>query len=297
MVREMKSFAKGKTFKIEDANQRYALAFGWGNTFLNWMSTGGVVTVTEFEPCAPHALGAFDLAGEALYSRGVVQPTIGAPGGQFVLGGNPIARPEYYREDSCMLSLFMEWGADRLKTHRDHLNHEGLYKLATGKELVEGAPAGVTLREAEKWLALWRLSGRAIDQSGKLVWSYDPPSRNNRVVGGTVWRLLIHNKHVWLCNVDPKSFDKIYGGAEVVPPKPVISPDISKTLSDKWKRPPEPTGELLEIVTDAKSVLALPARTLKSWRWSCGRPDMNPVISGLIWVTSKASPFVLANAL
>jgi len=45
-----------------------------------------------------------------------------------------------------MLSLFMEWGADRLKAHRQHLNHEGLYKLATGKELIEGAPAGVTLQ-------------------------------------------------------------------------------------------------------------------------------------------------------
>jgi len=107
-VREMTRFAKGETFKIEEANLRYADAFGWGATFWNWLSTGGVVTVTEFEPCEAHELGAFDIAGEALYARGVVQPTIGAPGGQFVLGGNPIARPEYYREDSCMLSLFME---------------------------------------------------------------------------------------------------------------------------------------------------------------------------------------------
>jgi hypothetical protein len=92
------------------------------------------------------------------------------------------------------------------------LNHKALYKLATGKDLVDGHP-DVTIREAEKWLELWRLAGRSIDQSGNLVWSYEPKSRNRSIKGGSVWRLLIHNQHVWLCDVATKEFDQHYGGS------------------------------------------------------------------------------------
>ena len=69
-----------------------------------------------------------------------------------------------------MLNLFLEWvhdkkGKSRLKTHREKLNHAELYKLATGKGLKDGQPGAVTLHEAEAWLKLWRLAGRAINQA------------------------------------------------------------------------------------------------------------------------------------
>ena len=97
-----------------------------------------------------------------------------------------------------MVSLFLETFNDRLKTHREDLTLEGLYKMATGELLAEGQPAGVSLREAEKWLDHWRLSGRAINARGELVWQYDPPSTSKKITGGAVWRLLIHDEHVWL---------------------------------------------------------------------------------------------------
>ena len=74
------------------------------------------------------------------------------------------------------------------------------HRIATGEPLVEGQPAGVSLREAEKWLAHWRLSGRAINARGELVWEYDPSSTSKKVAGGSVWHLLIHDEHVWLCD-------------------------------------------------------------------------------------------------
>ena len=125
-------------------------------------------------------------------------------------------------------------------------------------ELVDGEPAGVSLREAEKWLETWKVSGRAINKAGELVWSYDPPHRDTRVVGGAVWRLMVHDEHVWLCNTNTKEFDQKYGGKDVVHTIVDNSPDISKRVSEKWRRAPPPTGQSLEIVTDVQSVLATP---------------------------------------
>ena len=67
---------------------------------------------------------------------------------------------------------------------------------------------------------------------------------------------MIHNQHVWLCDVAKKEFDQHYGGAEVVPRDRTISPDLSKIVSNKWRHAVEPSGELIEIVTDTESVLA-----------------------------------------
>ena len=146
----------------------------------------------------------------------------------------------------------------RIKSHRELLTHESLYHMATGLELKEGEPAGITLREAERWLEKWCLSGRAIDHEGNLVWSYDPKVRTKRTVGGSVLRLLVHNDHVWLCNANIKEFNAKYGGKEPTPPKIENTPDIPKKVSENWCRAPKPTGALLEIVTNAESVIALP---------------------------------------
>ena len=153
-----------------------ATAFGWGETHENFSSLVVKMTVTAFDKARAHAAGTWDAANVKLTRRGRVQPTLGCPAGRFTKAGCEIARDEFYRDDSCMLSLFLEAFADRLKTHRGDLTLEGLYHMATGNPLFEGQPAGVTLREAEKWLAHWRLSGRAINARGELVWEYDPGS-------------------------------------------------------------------------------------------------------------------------
>ena len=69
-------------------------------------------------------------------------------------GGDEISRPQFYREDSCLMNLFLKWahnvdGKSRLKTNRDQLNHAALYKLATEKNLIDDMPGDVTLYEAE----------------------------------------------------------------------------------------------------------------------------------------------------
>ena len=77
-------------------------------------------------------------------------------------------------------------------------------------------------------------------------------SRDPRTLG------VVHNDHVWLCNANIKEFNAKYGGKEPTPPKIENTPDISKKVSEKWRRAPKPTGVLLEIVTDAESVIELP---------------------------------------
>ena len=108
-------------------------------------------------------------------------------------------------------------------------------KLATDNELVDGEPAGVSLREAEKWLEKWKVSGRAINKAGELVWSYDPTHRDTRVVGGAVWRLMVHDEHVWLCNTNTKEFDQKYGGKDAVPTK--VARHIKEGVREVAKSP------------------------------------------------------------
>ena len=157
-----------------------AIAFGWGNTHENLSSEGVQLTITAFEEVAndDHEAGTWDAANVKLTRRGKVQPTLGCPAGRFTKAGGVISREGFYRDDSCMLSLFLETFADRLKTYREVLNLEGLYKMATGERLVEGQPAGVTLREAEKWLAHWRLCGST---------THPAPQRKSVRLSGACW--------------------------------------------------------------------------------------------------------------
>ena len=129
------------------------------------------MTVDELEevPEDSHEAGTWDAADMKLTRVVRVQPTLGCPAGRFIKAGGDIARPEFYRENSCMLLLFLETGGGRLKTHRGDMTLEGLYRMATGGELVDGQPAGISLREVEAWLEHWRLAGRAINARGELV--------------------------------------------------------------------------------------------------------------------------------
>ena len=246
-----------------DSNTAIAEVFGWGATAENWSSAHAKMTIPTFERVEDaHELGTWDVKNVKLTRRGRVQPTLGCPAGRFVKAGGEIARPKYYREDSCMLSLFLECWADRLKTFREDLNFASLYRLATGEELVEGQPAGVSLTEAEKWLAHWRLAGRAINAKGQLVWSYDPPSVNKKIPGGNTWRMLVHDEHVWSCERENKEFDQKITARQIVKDTAPVQAwgraDISATVSDRWRRPLAASGEAPTFVTTAADVLALP---------------------------------------
>ena len=82
----------------------------------------------------------------------MIQPTFGVPADRFVKAGYEISRPRFYREDSCMLSLFLKKWYDRLKIYRGELTVANLYRSAMGLELVKGQAAGVCLHECKKWL-------------------------------------------------------------------------------------------------------------------------------------------------
>ena len=96
-----------------------ANAFGWGETHNDLFSAEAAMTVEEFEevPEDAHEAGAWDASDIKLTRRGKVQPTLGCPAGRFVKAGCDISRAEFYRDDSCMLSLFLETFAAEAK-HR-----------------------------------------------------------------------------------------------------------------------------------------------------------------------------------
>ena len=77
-----------------ESNLYIAVRWGWPHWFFNRMSAGGHVEILKFEQCTAHELGAWDISNVKLRSRGTIQPSIAAPGGKFVCGGNKIARPE-----------------------------------------------------------------------------------------------------------------------------------------------------------------------------------------------------------
>jgi hypothetical protein len=235
-----------------------AVAFAWGELYSNYQSGEAWVRIDAFEevPEGSHEAGVYDITGVRLTKRGRVQPTLGCPAGRFVKAGT-ISRPEFYREDSCMLSLFLETWADRLVTYRDDLTLEGLYRMATGEELIDGQPAGVSIREAEAWLAHWRLACRVINARGELVWRYDPPTLNRKIVGGFVWRILVHDEHVWLCDRDTKEFDRAITAMPLRAASIPASANISAELSSRWRRPPKPSGVPPTFVSSVADILAL----------------------------------------
>ena len=99
---------------LSDATYETARVFGWGDTHSHWGSASARMTITAFERVAEnaHEHGTWDLAGKKLYRRGRIQPTLGCAGGRFIKAGGNIASDRFYREDSCMLSLFLEtWPA------------------------------------------------------------------------------------------------------------------------------------------------------------------------------------------
>ena len=90
------------------------------------------------------------------------------------------------------------------------------------------------------------------------MWQYDPPSTSKKITGGAVWRLLIHDEHVWLCDRDTKEFDQVSSrdarkACDNVP----VAADISALLSSRWSRPPKPTGIPPTFVSSAAEILSV----------------------------------------
>jgi len=230
--------------------------FGFRTWLEYLLSTGGTVTIIEFRrSAAPNGLGAWDAQGTKLTRDGRTQRTIGRDIGRLVEQGGSIARPEFYRASSCMLSLFLETWHDRIEAKRASLTLAGLYKMATTLELPpDGEPAGVSLRECEAWLRYWRLNGRAINVSGELVWRYDHESPNQHLAGGSTWNLLVHDQHVWnIARGAEKEFARVAvaRGIQALP----FGKDL--VVSDRWRWPPAvEEGVVPTVVRSLADILA-----------------------------------------
>jgi len=232
-----------------------AETFGFRTWLEYLLSTGGTVTLVEFGRAHAHELGAWDAQGTKLTRDGRTQRTLGRDIGRLVEQGGPISRPEFYRESSCMLSLFLETWHDRIEAKRASLTLAGLYKMATGLELPpDGEPAGVSLKECEAWLRHWRLNGRAINVRGELVWRYDHESPNRHLAGGFTWSLLVHDQHVWgIARGAEKEFARV-SVASGIPDVP-FGKDLA--VSDRWRWPPAvEEGAVPTVVSSLDDILA-----------------------------------------
>ncbi len=235
-----------------------ARIFGFQTWLEHLLSAGVEVRLVDLSRAqAPRAgLGAYDMAGAKLTRDGRMQRTIGRDIGKLVEQGAPIARPEFYREASCMLSLFLETWFDRIEVKRASLTLAGLYKMATGLELPpDGEPAGVTLRECEAWLRYWRLNGRAINVRGELIWRFDSDSPNHHLAGGYTWSLLVHDQHVW--SIARGTPEKAFARAFVTKGLQEIPFSKELAVSDRWRWPPAvESGSAPTVVSSLEDIVA-----------------------------------------
>jgi len=139
----------------------------------------------------------FNIICQRIKAGGVIQPTLGNYGGKYVKYG-AICKPEFYRENSCMMSLFLEVWKARLikKKYQGDLNFERLYEIATGEELTEEL-GGVSLLEASKWCDHFQIQMTVIDKFGRLIYTYSAETLDKKIIGGKTWRIMITNGHVW----------------------------------------------------------------------------------------------------
>ena len=181
-------------------------------------------------------------AGDIRLSEpGINQPTVGGNAGMYLQGGD-ICKPEHYRENSCMINLFLNDYYDDIKTFRSDLTHEKLYELATTKKYGDEQIHSISLNEAKNWSEKWKFRIMAIDRDGRLIFEHTPTTVSKKL-SSSVWRLMVHNSHVWGIKKNVKSFTKIYRSVEADSQAPVYDHDISDTMSDRWWHPPVPDNE------------------------------------------------------
>jgi hypothetical protein len=125
-----------------------------------------------------------------------------------------ICSDEFYLKNGCMISCFLEIFYKRLaineKNIRD-LKISNLYKIATGRDFEIGKEDyGITLREASKWCDRFNFELLAIDYNGKIIFQYTPKIVSKKIIGGNLWRILIHSDHVFNISENLKEFDRIH---------------------------------------------------------------------------------------
>lgn len=139
----------------------------------------------------------FNIIRQRIKTGGIIQPTLGSYGGKYAQYG-AICKPEFYREDSCMMSLFLETWKHRLikKKYQSDLNFDRLYEIATGEKLTDEL-GGVSLLEASKWCDRFQIQMTAIDARGKVVYTYSAETLDKKIKNGNTWRIMVTNDHVW----------------------------------------------------------------------------------------------------
>ena len=125
-----------------------------------------------------------------------------------------ICSDEFYLKNGCMISCFLEIFYKRLainvKNIKD-LEISNLYKMATGNPFENGKEDyGITLKQASKWCDRFNFEILAIDYNGKIIFQYTPKIVSKKIIGGNLWRILIHSGHVFNISENLKEFDRIH---------------------------------------------------------------------------------------
>lgn len=125
-----------------------------------------------------------------------------------------ICSDEYYLKNGCMISCFLEVFYKRLnntlKNCKD-LEISNLYKLATGLDFcLNSEDYGITLKQATKWCDRFQIEMLAIDTNGKIIFQYSPKIVSKKIIGGHLWRILIHSGHVFNITENLKEFDRLH---------------------------------------------------------------------------------------
>ena len=261
----------------------------------NRQSNPGRYKVIEFRrDDGAHERGAWDAAGERVMDGASrFQPHLVH---ELLEGGAPICREAFFREGACLINAFLETFADsinaRLKRPHQDLTHAGLYRLATGEEAPAEGPLPVSLRQAEAWLAKWRIPTWAVNGQGELIYTYLPDKANSNLKKGpSVFYLVVHDAHAFSVIREPsvvKTFCHLVAGQE--PPTPeqlqerdrkALSGSLGQDLpcAKLWHHPakPEPlSADTTAVVDNAAEVLGIfedPARKDVALALTGAEPD------------------------
>jgi hypothetical protein len=146
-----------------------------------------------------------------------------------------ICKDEFYLKDGCMISCFLEIFHIRLATNLKNIKDleiPNLYKLATGNDFEIGKDDyGITLKEATKWCDRFQFELLAIDFNGKIIFQYTPKTVSKKIIGGNLWRILIHSNHVFNITESLKEFDRIHTRKSVKNETSVQSTLASKNIN------------------------------------------------------------------
>ena len=284
-VQETKrQFSGGPLVMSADRTGPIAERWGFINTHNNVLSAGGLLSLLSLNPVdGKHEIGAFDLFNHGLTATAEnIQPTIGDDIGKYFKYG-AVCRGEYWRADSCVISLFMEYWAGKLPKLANmadaRLCLETLYKIATDLDLIEGQPAPVSLNQCRALCDTYKIGIRALDNAGKLIFMYDSPKISKKIVGGSIWYILVHDSHIWnitaecLPSVQAHCKPQISRGLLSQIQNAVESDDISAKIIPEFKHPPAPDGLGKVFVHSVADIL-----TLKVVATPNGPPNMETTV-------------------